>query len=174
MGWLFGKKKVPRVPFPEGKPLDEKMFDAGALRLPGKISRDGRNKVIEPESLKAAAGFDQPLDLPEDTDFNLPELKEELPEERKEAPRLRNPFPRSSPSPFFGQSSNPLYVKVEVYQRLLGELNDMKNNLGTLHLINQKIGTSEYNEEGNFNKLKGEIKSMHDRLLLVDKTLFKA
>ncbi|MBI2666311.1 hypothetical protein HYX13_01735, partial [Candidatus Woesearchaeota archaeon] len=49
MGWLFGKKKVDsRVPFPEGRPVDEK-----TLRFP---SSGMRERIIEPEQVKAAAG----------------------------------------------------------------------------------------------------------------------
>ncbi|MEK6845160.1 MAG: hypothetical protein AABY26_00255 [Nanoarchaeota archaeon] len=49
----------------------------------------------------------------------------------------------------------------------------MKSELNQLKDINTKLETSEYNEEHNFDKLKKAMKNIHDRLLSVDKTLFK-
>ena len=45
MGWLFSRKKaVPKVPFPEGKMIDEK-----ALRFPAPSSSE---RIIEPDKVK--------------------------------------------------------------------------------------------------------------------------
>ena len=56
MGWLFGHKKVqPKVPFPEGRPAE------GSLNLTGKSSRE---RIIEPDEVKAAAGLEKPLAFP--------------------------------------------------------------------------------------------------------------
>ena len=63
MGWLFGRKKaVPRVPFPEGKMIDEK-----ALRFPAPSSYE---RIIEPDKVKEAVGFSKPLAFPEEMDVS--------------------------------------------------------------------------------------------------------
>ena len=46
MGWLFGKKKVPKVPFPQGKEMN-------ALKFP---SSTPAQRIIEPRSVKEAVG----------------------------------------------------------------------------------------------------------------------
>ena len=59
MDWLFGRKKaVPKVPFPEGKQIDEK-----ALRFPASTPSE---RVIEPEKVKEAVGFNKPMAFPEE------------------------------------------------------------------------------------------------------------
>ncbi|HLD79185.1 MAG TPA: hypothetical protein VJA18_01360 [Candidatus Nanoarchaeia archaeon] len=159
MGWLFGRKKaVPKVPFPEGKPYDEK-----ALRFPTSSSQD---RIIEPESVKAAVGFDKPVAFPEEE----PMMEDQLP-----APPIF-PFSRTSrpmPTPEF-MPRQELYVKVDVYQRMLGELDELKKKLWELSETSKSLEVSEYNEEANFNKLRKSMKSLHDSLLHADKTLFKA
>ena len=155
MGWLFGKKKVPKVPFPEGQVVDET-----ALRFPGSIHSE---RVIEPEDLKEAVGIRGPL----------PPSFEEL--EQEENPRkTAATFPRrGSAEPSFRRSSEPLFVKVEVYQRILGEIDGIKKTMSGLSEINRELENSEYNEENNFDTLRRELKVIHDRLLQMDKTLFK-
>lgn len=146
MGWLFGrKKKVPQVPFPAGRPLEE-----GALSLPSKVSR---GKVIEPEEVKAAAGLEKPLAFPEE-----PEVlkKKHLP-----------------PPPIPQEEKGLLYLKVDAYQRILGELDNLKGKLGEMKEASHCLETSEFNEESNFAKLKRLVRSMHDHMLLADKIIFK-
>lgn len=147
MGWLFGPKR-PKVPFPEGKLLEE-----GALRLP---ARAGRGKIIEPEAIKAAAGIGRPLPFPS--------LKQPADEESIEEAPL---FPAGVPV------SGPVYVKIDIYQQILGEIDSVREKDKELAGINQKLESSEYNEETNFTMLRRAVKAMHDRLLLIDKTLFK-
>ena len=72
MGWLFGRKKVvPKVPFPQGKLLDEK-----ALQFP---SMGSSERVIEPDKVKEAVGFSKPMAFPDEEEMNIP-MDEELPE----------------------------------------------------------------------------------------------
>jgi len=70
-------------------------------------------------------------------------------------------------------SSEPSFVKVEVYQEMLGAITESKQKLNELAETNRKLESSEYNEEDNFVKLKRAVKVMHDRMLLIDKTIFK-
>ena len=67
-----------------------------------------------------------------------------------------------------------LYVKVEVYQRMLGELDELRRGFLDLQQISKNIDESEYNEENNFNKLRRGMKNLHDNLLQADKILFKS
>ncbi len=148
MGWLFGKKRS-QVPFPEGRPLGE-----GELRLPGKA---GRERVIEPDQIKAAAGLEEPFSLPE----------EEFPEES--LPSLKR-----AAAPFFKLQKKPVYIKVDVYQRVLGEMDGIKAKINEMQETDRKLETSEYNEENNFAHLRRAVRSMHDHLSMIDRITFKA
>lgn len=146
MGWLFGKKKTPRVPFPEGKPAGE-----GTLEFPQAVSSE---RVIRPEKVKEAAGVDKSAP---------PLLEEQVEPEAKPQPPLEMPT----------EDLEPIYVKVDVYRRMLGEIDSLKHDLGKMMTANSHLLTSEYNEEGKFTELRRKIRSMHDGLLKVDKRLFK-
>src|SRR3989344_484924 len=95
-------------------------------------------------------------------------------EEADEAPRKTFGLFRKEAAPSFTQKSEPLFVKMEVYQRILGEMDDLKLILSKLGEINRHLESSEYNEENNFEKLRREVKLIHDRLLQIDKILFKS
>jgi len=164
MGWLFGRKKVvPRVPFPQGRALDEK-----ALEFP---SMDSSDRVIEPDKVKEAVGFSKPMAFPEEEE-SMPMPEEEAPE----TPRF--PF---APMPKYNRTAaaqelmpkHELYVKVEVYQRMLSELDELRRGFVDLQQINKSMGESEYNEERSLEKLRRDMKSVHDKLLHIDKKLFK-
>lgn len=169
MGWLFGRKKVvPKVPFPQGRPIDEK-----ALQFPPIESSE---RVIEPDKIKEAVGFSKPMAFPDEQESHMPmEEDYQLPE----APGS-SPFPPisrydSSPSRSSGMMpKHELFVKVEVYQRMLGEIDELRRGFNELQHIGKAIDESEYNEENNFNKLRRGMKSLHDSLLQADKTLFKS
>lgn len=165
MGWLFGRKKVvPKVPFPQGKAVDEK-----ALQFP---SMGSSERVIEPDKVKEAVGFSKPMAFPdEEEDMSMPPMDEELPE--TSMPSFPAPSKYSSPAPEI-MPKHELYVKVEVYQRILGELDELRRGFVELQNINKNIDESEYNEENNFNKLRRGMKFLHDNLLQADKILFKS
>lgn len=159
MGWLFGrKKKVPKVPFPQGHPVGEQ-----TLQFP---SAPDKEKTIEPDKVKEAVGV--PNEVPEDAPQPVPE----------QAPQPAMPpveqqvTPRQVEAPVFG-STEPLFVKKDVYQRILGEFEGLKHDLGRLSYATKTLEESEYNEEHNFEKLKKAIKQLHDKLLMVDKTIYK-
>ena len=163
MGWLFGKKKS-QVPFPEPHLLDE-----GALRFPGPGSRD---RVFEPEQLKAAAGVDR----------SMPSLNGEDNQNGFSMPMSTRLY--TGPMPIRTQHEvpvenvtsidEPLFVHIDVYRQVLGSIDDLKKSVNSLQETSKKLETSEYNEEANFTKLRRAVKSMHDRLLHVDKVLFKS
>ena len=156
MGWLFGHKKVPKVPFPEGRPLEE-----GSLRLPGKLSSQ---RIIEPDKIKEAAGFGRAMAFPEE---------EETPQPVFPPTKLAG-LGRPKVSPLEPVEASPLFVKMEVYQHLVAEMDEVKSIITELSHINRAVEKSEYNEEHNFVKLRRAVKGVHDRLLLADKIVFKA
>ena len=89
------------------------------------------------------------------------------------APRTVKPATFPLPADFMPRQD--LYVKVDVYQRMLSELDDLRRKLAGLGETSKSLQVSEYNEEHNFNKLRKNLcKSLHDNLLHADKTLFKA
>ncbi|MBI2151386.1 hypothetical protein HYU21_01520 [Candidatus Woesearchaeota archaeon] len=174
MGWLFGtKKKVPKVPFPRGEALEE-----GEFKFPSVISSD---KVIEPEKLKQAAGIGEAFpDIPAVRKPVRDIFEEHLPE--PVLPKSKMSLPKSpaivgSSLPSLDSASEnekPLYVKIEVYKRLLGEVEGLKKSIECLEQANEELQNSRYNEETDFTKLKRSIRGIHDRLLQVDKSIFKS
>jgi hypothetical protein len=159
MGWLFKRKrKVPKIPFPEAMSGED-----GTLKFP----ENSGDRVIEPEDVKDAAGLGGEMSLtPDMEDDDMPTKQEEMP-----MPSRSVEMPRKREVPVM--SNDPLYVKVDVYQRILGEIGNLKGHLLKLGETNRGLENSEYNEEANFDKLRKSMKAMHDRLLKADKVLFK-
>ena len=155
MGWLFGKKRiVPKVPFPGGHSGDE-----GTLRFPSYSSSE---KVIEPEDMKEAAGIED----------EAPPLEMAVPKKAKsKGSFFRKAAPEIEPQRIMERT--PHYIKIEVYREILGELDRLKNNLAHLQNVTGHLQSSEYNEESRFIKLRRAMRAIHDRLLQVDKILFK-
>ena len=145
-------------------------MDEKALQFP---TMDSSERVIEPDKVKEAVGFSKPMAFP-DEEENMPmSVEEELPETPKFPFSSRSKYaPAVSSSGFMPK--HELYVKVEVYQRMLGELDELRRGFMDLQEINKNLGESEYNEENNFNKLRRGMKSLHDNLLQADKILFKS
>jgi len=161
MSWLFKKKVVPRVPFPGGRPFDEK-----ELRFAPSAPRE---RVIEPEQPKQMGGFGKPLSFPDNFDMHLEGMEVTEPKLAVAPMNVAGYSQKVAKSEEFG----PTYVKVEVYQHLLGEIDGLKTSLSSLAEVSRNLEKSEYNEEASFEKLKRDIKSIHDKLLHVDKRLFK-
>ncbi len=175
MVWPFTKKKVPRVPFPEAHQAAD-----GTLRFPAMRPEE---RVIEPSRVKEAVGLEMPSITEEAP--SLPSFDESLPE-------IPSPSVRSSPTPtapsYLSQQSirttitstynptesEPLFIKVDVYQRILGEIDSLKKDMNEMFETTKMLEASEYNEEENYAKMKRAVRIVHDRLLQVDKTLFKA
>ena len=155
MGWLFGRKKVvPKVPFPEGRPFDEK-----SLQFPTSFAAE---KVISPAQVQAAVGVRAPKEVVEDQEMT--ETMQEMPE--------RQSFmqPRKFPNEPAGGNS---FVKVEVYRKILSQIDDMNKSVHDLKEASKSLDASEYNEETHFIKMRRATKSVHDHLLQIDKTIFK-
>lgn len=173
MSWLFGKKKiVPKVPFPEGRPFDER-----TLRFSKKLAGE---KIIEPDETPAVGGLGRPvfpeeglspgekygLKPPKSHFFKFPGLSQQ--------PKIGpGPLPEQEPLPP-PLATGPLLIKVDVYREMLNEINDLRKKINELQETNKILEKSEYNEENNFIKLNRAVKSMHDRLLQMDKKIFKA
>ena len=156
MGWLFGKKKVPRVPLPPGRFMDE-----GSLNFPNKVPVE---KVIQLENTKAAVGPKKPFAFSEEEPLGRSKFLPNFPSTSNLAPKPIVPLKVVEES---------LYMKMEVYQRVLGELEGLRTNLSKLNNLTKELEKSEFNEENNFDKLKVDVKVVHDRLLHADKVLFK-
>ncbi len=176
MSW-FRRKKIPKVPFPEAHPA------GAALRFP---TMKPEERIIEPAKVKEAVGLEMPSLTEEAPSLpSLPtfeELSAEPAEVEKPAPTFsaappkpaaRAPFAPSYTS-YTKPESEPLFIKVDVYQRVLGEIDSLKKDISDAFDASKKLETSEYNEEENYAKMKRAIRVIHDRLLQVDKTLFKA
>ena len=162
MGWLFGKKKiVPRIPLPEGYAPTEK-----TLQFP----TSGRGeRIIEPDRIKEAAGVDFPFELPPMPSFEEPAAR---PSVALSLSRPTAPVLGTQQSVQNAQSGEPVYVKIEVYQQILGEFDSLKKELQHLDHTCKHLDSSEYNEEHNFERLRRAMKLIHDRLLHVDKRIF--
>ncbi len=161
MGWLFGKKKVaPRVPFPEGK------FDENTLRFPILSSSE---REIEPDAIKEAVGFGKPITTPEEKSMpRFDVARSSFPP----PPTLREIRSSVPVQPMVSVGPSPLFIKMDAYQSILEEFDDLRGSLQQLAHTNHMLEQSEYNEEQNFLRLRRGIKAMHDKLLDMDKTLF--
>ncbi len=152
MGWLFGsKKKAPKVPLPEGRVIDEK-----ALQFP----------MSEPSS-RTIAFNDIRTAMSEPMDFK-PKAALATPARVVMGTGLSN----AAVSHRFG-IPKPYYIKVDVYQQLLAEIEGLHKDTHTLDSTNRHLETSEYNEEENYEKVRRSLKSTHDRLQAVDRVLFR-
>ena len=165
MGWFFKKKKkVLDVPVPMRK------FDDGALQF-DQVPKQG--SPITSKDLKSAAGID-----------NIPPSMAPMP--KKDIESSKDPFanfpglnktPDQAPMqqmPSYNQADEFIYLKIEQYKRMLGELESTKDAITKLTEISRKLHISEYNEERNFARLKNTVRSIHDRFLTIDNTLFKS
>lgn len=159
MGWLFGGKKVPKVPLPQRYSADE-----ATLRFPTSPASP-QQRVIRPEEVKEAAGLDfGEMPFPSEDYVNL--FQRDL--------ATKAAVSSSSQQLTTKPATDSLYIKMDVYQRLLGEMDELRRDLGSLNELNRQLESSEYNEENNFEKLKRSVKSIHDKMLQVDKVLFKS
>ncbi len=170
MGWFFKKKKKALdVPVPMRK-LDESAFSFDNKGGP----------PVAPKDLKKAAGFDNPIRAPTKQptkDEFLTDPFANLPEPKKTRPAAR-PFvrePQAAVAPTYVEPADEfVFLKVEQYKRILGELDASHESLNHLSNISRKLYQSEFNEERNFARLKNTIRSIHDKFLSVDKTIFKS
>ena len=162
MGWLFGRRnKVPKVPLPKGIPIDDK-----ALRFP---TAPAPERIIVPDMVKEAVGIDR-TPFPEEDFAGDAEMGFSGRVSALKPPKVTSAIRPLSSQP----EGQELYVKMDVYQRILQEIEATTDKMGELSEINKALEMSEYNEKNNFSHLRRQIKSLHDHLLHIDKTLFKA
>ncbi len=147
MGWLFGRKK-------EMPPVPPRPEEGRALRFPGSARGE---RIIEPDEVKAAAGFGKGRDVFAE-EIPAPEPVQKL-TQKQVAARL---------------TAAPVYLKVGAYKKILGEVDSLRSDLLHLQERNTHLQSSEYNEEHHFTKLRRHVKVLHDYLLQVDRTLFKS
>ena len=161
MGWLFADKKkvAPRVPFPMGKLLDDR-----SLRFSAPTSME---REIQPDRVQEAVGYNQPMNFPSAFDQEQTPFPSNVP---PKSSQMQRDIPRPEMDT---QASGPMFMKVDVYQLVLNEVDGLKGVLGELQESNRLLEKSEYNEEHNFEKLRKTMRGVHDRFLQVDKKLFK-
>lgn len=168
MGWLFGKKKKnSAVP----KPV-RKFGEQHALNLPTKTSAPKEQPSFDLEDFKKAAGVSYPKPRPA---APMPVRQTALVEEPM--PEHSEPSIQSAPKVAIKRPVNygePVFLKVESYKRILGELDEIKAELADLADINRHLEKSEYNEERSFSNLQTSIKNIHDKFLSVDEIVFKS
>lgn len=178
MGLFFGKKKKEsNVPTPVRNVSEEKVLSFSKKPEP--------EKIIHPEELKAAAGVGPEARKMEDLGHPLhtapeparaapkPSMLGDLDEEVRPPVQAAMPAPGVSPAPV-PTVTGPVHLHVKTYQRILGDLDEMKHEISHLSNVNKSLEKSEYNEEKDFAKLKLTIKCLHDKLLSADKILFRS
>ena len=147
MIWFFKKKKV-TVPIPENH--------EDLLQFP----RSSSKRTI-PEEIKKSVGLEEPPQMP---DMALPE-----------EPTLgigAAPAKTVTPAPNY-QTAYPFFLRVQSYQELIKDTSDIKTHVLELDLTTEKLENSEFNENKNYEKLKRELRKVHERLLFMDDLIFK-
>ena len=153
MGWLFGKKKEAKVPFPAGH------------QVPPEVSRDTlhfsapsqRDRVIQPARVQEAVGQPRPPQP------KVPQAKPQ-PVRAEPAPPVANLVG--------GGHGEPLYIKMNVYQGIIDTFSDLRSEMSNFKQIGKKLEKSEVSEEQKIVKLKRSVKAIHDHLLEIDQKLF--
>lgn len=165
---LFSRKKKIEVPTPPSEDL---------LRFPKPSQIE---KIIEPEKPSfpleippvpkkiKAEGVEEPGPPP---DISIPETPPALFKPVFPSPPERPPpFTPSKPS-FMPQK--PCFLRVQHYQTLLDALADIQNNVKGLDQINKDLSQSEFHENKDHERLKNNLKRIHDRLISMDDSIFK-
>ena len=155
MGWLFSKKKESRVPAPIRRlpPMGEDK------------STPVSKKDLTSQKLQEVAG----LPLPEQN-LDLNQGNNDL-----EFPVDESHFDEEQSDELGGVvEGNDLFLKVEQYRRMLGEVENLKKTLHKLDTLSKHIIESEFNEEESFRHLKTDIRNIHDHFLTIDKKVFKS
>lgn len=159
MGFFFRKKKI-EVPAPPSEDI---------LKFP----KASEISSIKPESIKEAVGIEKPSLPPEIPP--VPTKKEDLMsfEEIPPAPpelTSHSPLPSKRPQFVF---KKPFFIRMQNYQLLIENLNNIKNKTAELDQTVMDLEKSEFNENKNYERLKNNLKKIHDQLLVMDDTIFK-
>ncbi len=145
MGWFFKKKKVV-VPLPE--------HSDDLLKFP-----ESTAGTPAPEEIKQSVGLEEPPQMP---DMSTPDPL---------APGLDGK-PTKIP-PLVQERAYPFFLRVQAYQDLIKDASDIKTHVLELDLTTEKLENSEFNENKNYERLKRELKTIHERLLFMDDLIFK-
>ena len=165
MGWLFKNKKDKFEP--------KKSFDANSLKFPDKIDTE---RVIKSENLKQAVN--ELKFAAEEMKFKEPKtVLEDDYEEFDEPKEIGHPLPTHEDYEedvvFKENERNYIFVKKEVYQKILGDMKLIDDISKTVSSINKKMNSYETKEIKHFKEMKKTVNSLHDNFLRVDKVLFK-
>jgi hypothetical protein len=143
---LFSRKKKNVPPPPQ----------EGLLNFPKQPTVE---KEILPDNIKQAAGVDKQEDI-------VPPLPEE--------PIQTEPAPLPQPDVPEGYVlQKPYFARITQYKKLVENLDCIKVEINGMDEITTSLEKSEYNENKDFEKLKSNLKKIHDRLLFVDDLIFK-
>ena len=112
-------------------------------------------KIPAPEEIKQSVGLEEPPTMP---DMAMPEQE----------------VPSTLPSTQIASTSAyPFFLRVQSYQDLLKDASDIKTHVLELDLTTEKLENSEFNENKNYEKLRKELRKIHERLLYMDDLIFK-
>ncbi len=157
---LFSRKKKVEVPEPPSEDILKfpKPSEIKAIKPEEQIPQE---ELPVPEKIKKAVGVEK---LPEEL---------ETPPHKSELPSLPEPaFPTLPEKPPFKPTPIPLgkpsFLRIQHYQMLLDEMGSIKKNTAHLNQINEHLEKSEYNENKDYERLKNNLKKIHDGLLFID------
>ncbi len=116
---------------------------------------ESSSKIPAPEEIKQSVGLEEPPQMPDMAPM--------------EEPSLGVPKTFSAPT----APAYPFFLRVQSYQELLKDASDIKTHVLELDLTTEKLENSEYNENKNYEKLRKELRKIHERLLYMDDLIFK-
>jgi len=133
------------------------------------ISKIAGNVDVEPayeEPEQSAAAMPAPLP-PE------PQIETPAPQPRLEGFAKRAGF--LSPESVFRQrpSGKTIYVKVENFKGILGNINTVRSDFRNLEAAAVKLENMKLTRESSLGKIKSSLQDLQRKLIFIDKTLFK-
>ena len=161
---LFSRKKKIEVPAPPSEDL---------LKFP----KASEVTVIKPETIKEAVGVEKPAPpLPEAPPARISKEDLVLPKETQEMPSFPPPrptFPLPPPETPSFRMKKPFFLRIQDYQKLFDSLSHIRNKTIELDQTTENIEKSGFNENKDYERLKNDLKKIHDRLLFMDDIVFK-
>ena len=139
----FFNKKKVIVPLPE--------HSDDLLKFPEPTA-----KSIAPETIKQSVGLEEPPQMPD-----------------MSSPENLAPGRGRVPTPVVQERAYPFFLRVQDYQELIKDASDIKTHVLELDLTTEKLENSEFNENKNYEKLKRDLRKIHERLLYMDDLIFK-
>jgi hypothetical protein len=164
MGWLFKDKKSSVEP--------KKNFDSNSLRFPDKIDTE---RVIKPANLQKAVSELKSAanDFKNDEfSFNEPAVDEPRFVVNKPLPEHVE-YDNQEDVVFKEQERNYVFVKKDIYQKILGDMKSINDVSKTTISINKRLSLYETHENKQFKELKRFVNGLHNDFLKIDRLLFK-